>query len=507
MIFDRPSAHDVTAEDIKDLLRDGQRERSDLEFKQASDRDLPKHACAIANYGGGFILWGVQEDAEHRASGISAIPNSRDEAERAGQTIRDAITPRVDVEVATLTVDHCEIIIIQVLPSNAPHMVSKENHTDFYGRYNASTMRMHYDDIQQMFWAKREPDLEAPPPKELIDTTSGRISVSVGAEGVLEKEVQRIISENQAFALVAVAEGIQDHVTDTYAHRIIRQPLYDRRHGWLVADPEVPLDFRSGEWQQRRDPDSLTRLTPSGDLIFATALSGSVLCPWQDELDSVLWPLLYPNAIAEYCLSFAYALADVAATSKQTHILAKPLVLAGTSDLRLPLGAGGTKLFTVNCKDASPIINKESIGLTVAEGVMLGTPLRARTLAFDLLKQIYSFFGYNPSLIPFANYGEVRFGEPDDLTASSIRTYLRAKLMMPVQPPADDFENDGVWFGIEKPRGRQLFRVSHEFISDHHWSEAKLFELLDEYETGPKILAAQRGVQLLLSNEGIIRLP
>ncbi len=60
MIIDRATARDVTSEDIRALIEHRVTEQNDLKFKAEAERDLLKTACGVANYGGGFILWGIR---------------------------------------------------------------------------------------------------------------------------------------------------------------------------------------------------------------------------------------------------------------------------------------------------------------------------------------------------------------------------------------------------------------------------------------------------------------
>ena len=219
-------------------------------------------------------------------------------------------------------------------------------------------------------------------------------------------------------------------------------------------------------------------------------------------------PRLYPNALVEYCLSFAYLLADIIASSRPAKLLIVPMIIAGDIQLKLPLGEGGSIWFNAQVSDARTIINANSVGLPIPEAVAPGRPILSRNIAFRMASQVYSFFGYNPRQVAFASRDEVTV-EPDADTAAliSLRTYLRDTLLAEISPPHEDFARGSFMFAIELANARHVFWVSEEFVSDHHWEEVKLFALLDSLRLPDVLRASNETDKLLLSNDGIVHLP
>ena len=192
MIIDRTSARDVTVDDIRNLIDTQAREENALEFKEEyHSGSVLKAACAIANFGGGFIVVGIMEDDSHRACGLRTVANIERVEESARQVLRDSLSPRPVIEVVSLSVDSFEVLVIRVSPESPPHMVSSGKSTDFFNRYDATSDHMRYEEIAERFRAKYEASgflSSYKRPSVTIDSTAGRTSVSLGTEGFYKND-------------------------------------------------------------------------------------------------------------------------------------------------------------------------------------------------------------------------------------------------------------------------------------------------------------------------------
>jgi hypothetical protein len=508
MITDRTTARDVTADDIRDLIARNVEEESALEFKESVEpKDLLKAACAIANFGGGFIVIGIHEE-NSRADKLVGLVNSDRVTESAQQMIRDGISPRPVFEVAKLTVDSADVVVVRVAPQNPPHMVSKDKHTDFYMRYATTSDRMRYEEIEQRFRDKHDSgDVTAlvQTPRATIESTLGRIDVTLGAQGAMEASIKNIAaSGTPMFALISVSDTSQGSIANEEATRIFREPIYHRDGGWTVTKPQLPVEHLGGIWEQRYGPGAVTSLNPSGDVAFFKAVDDA-LCHRQHPAAFAIAPSLYPNAVIEYCLSFAYMLTDVAATTRPQTVLVVPAIYAGDTTLTLPLGEGDTIWSDAQRASANTLIGKKQVALPIPITVTPGEPMLSRELAFNIASQVYSFFGYQPRQVPFSYNNEVTF-EPDAHAAVlfSIRAYLRGTLMVSVEPPREDFDRSAFMFAVHFVSGRRVFWVSEEFIYDHHWPERQLFELLSSWDVAEKLQNMGPKQRLALTTKGFV---
>ena len=459
-----------------------------------------KAACAIANFGGGFIVVGIEEDGNNRAKAIKHVPNGQSTADSVRQSLRDGISPRPVFEVSVLSVDALDVIVVRISPRNSPHMVSKDKRTDFYGRYDATSERMRYEEIEERFRDKHRVSetLDYQTPSVILESTIGRTSVSQGTEGFLRDTTAKIVgSGGPALAIVAASEGMVGSVTSKTATEVFREPLYSRHDGWLVAHPQAEVVSRLAGWEQPY-PGNVTRITSSGDVVFIASVDGP-LCRDPDQL--------YPYAVAEYCVSFSYLLADLVASSRPVKLLITPILAAQTRRLRLPLGEPGSIWFDAQ-KSSANSITGNSVGVPIVEQVPNGRPLLSRRLAFQIAKQIYEFFSYSPEKVAFAYNDEVTV-EPDAITATliSVRAYLRDSLLTHIEPPHEDKLRRTFSMGFELNGARHILWVSDMFLRTHHWDEKRLFQHLDSIKLMDKVRASGKDDKLLLGTDGVVPFP
>jgi len=507
MITDRLYARDVTEQDILDLIATKQRELNDLEYKLAADADLLKAACGIANAGGGFILIGMDEDAKHQASGVVHIENSGNVVESVRQRARDGLSPRPVIEVVPLTVETADIVVARISPQNPPHMVSQDKRSDFYGRYDATTERMRYEEIEQRFRDKFETGQIVAPetPVSFVETIGGRVSVSLGAKTALESYVERTrAAEEPALAIIAVSEGGTNAVTEERAFQLFEEPLYSRKAGWVVAHPSLEVSRENGIWIQRYGPASTTTVNPSADLIFLKPVD-DVLCWRQDQKDFERSPRIYPNALLEYCLSFAYLIADAAATTLPRGILLTA-VMANAAGVRLPLGEGGSVWFDTPLEPPKAL-NSDFVVSPVIE-ISGRSTVYSRHLAYNLAAQIYSFFGYLEKQIAFASEGEIIVeSDPSIATLTSLRAFFQGAVHLRFGPPYRDHSRGSFWFNTVVKAKDYRLGVSDEFVYDHAWTESKLFKLLETLDLPSAIEKFAPDRAIMLTDDGLKLVP
>lgn len=504
MLSERSSAHDVTADDIRLLLSDGQRELNELEYKSIppEPRALLKEACAIANFGGGFILVGIDEQ-DSRAKDLRHIEKVESAVDSIRQTLRDGLTPRPVIEAVPLSVEGCDIIVIRLAPQNGPHMISRDKRTDFLGRYDNTSDFMRYDEIERAFRDKlADPDTSPGTAQATLETVAGRIDVSLGSKGALDKALQDLSALQQsALSIVAISDGNYGSISETDADRILTNPIYSRQGGWLAARSSLPISRSIEGWVQRLGDSSVISLGGSGDLLFTKAIDPS-LCHRQEQIAFELAPRIYPNAIVEYCLSFMYTLADVAAVTKPEKILVAA-VMTNASHAGLPRGEGGSIWVD------APSEPLPTVGADVARSNVLAvklqhsTPMRVRHEAHRLLGQIYGFFGYLERYVPFSTAGEVSFqADSDPGKLAALRAYLQTRLNSRLEGPSQDFERGTVRFAFYHNSRRRIVAISEEFLDDWSGSETSLFANLGSVNFAKLLASPAEDGQLLITPEG-----
>ena len=91
-----------TVERVEALVADSTAERSDLEFKERPDRSATttKPWAALANSGGGSVVYGIREDELSRA--VAAQPIELDGLRERFQQLNESIDPPVDLSIEVL---------------------------------------------------------------------------------------------------------------------------------------------------------------------------------------------------------------------------------------------------------------------------------------------------------------------------------------------------------------------------------------------------------------------
>jgi hypothetical protein len=385
-------------------------------------------------------------------------------------------------------------------------MVSADKRSDFYNRYDATSERMRYEQIEQRFrdefYQGQIPITDFP--RSSLETLSGRREVLAGTGDALLRYTTKFIDSKQPFfGLIAVQENFANAITESTARVIFSEPSYARKGGWTFIHTSLPLRPLGGEWEQDYGESGRTYLNVSGDFVFQKAVD-EVLCWRQNKTDFDRQPRLYSNALIEYCLSFMYSVADIASIMKPKRSFVKPVLVLGERGAALPIGEGGTVWF--DAPATAPHVLQGS-GSTPPLVIEVKRPLRVRRLAFALASQIYALFGYKESLVAFSDRCSLTFEtSTDESTLSAVRSYLRGLITYDVEYASFDHSRDIHWFRIRPSLDSQEFNLigfSEEFVADYGTNEDKLFSMLDGLEISANLLNSTLQHRLIVKTTGL----
>lgn len=158
MIFNGKSLHELNTDDFEHLIINQIPEGPDLEYKEvaysgrADDiREMLRDVISIANANGGYLILGIREDEFGRAQAIIPFGNLHEKVQSILQVCVDGISERIiglEVKAFEFSTD-IGIIVIHIPTSNhRPHMVTRENRTDFYRRYETHKRSMTLEEIR-----------------------------------------------------------------------------------------------------------------------------------------------------------------------------------------------------------------------------------------------------------------------------------------------------------------------------------------------------------------------
>ena len=169
MAFENRELADIREQDIVQLVEvDRWPEDERLDYKEAlpggstsEKKDFLRDVCALANAGGGHIIYGVREERgpDGRGNGVPeeicglGTANPDTEKMRLMSMIAQGLEPRLHgAGVQALQVRGELVIILHVPRSwNSPHMVTFEQDSRFYLRHGTQKMRMNVGQVRDAF--------------------------------------------------------------------------------------------------------------------------------------------------------------------------------------------------------------------------------------------------------------------------------------------------------------------------------------------------------------------
>jgi len=167
MVFQGQKLSDIREQHLERLVNDQVQERDTIEYKKEmygqSDeekREMLKDITSMANYHGGYLIIGVEEDNEGIPTGIFGI-EAGNHVERITNSCLDNIDKRiVGLEVEDVSLSNGKSVVVISIPEsiNAPHMVTFKGLNQFWKRHGRQKDRMTIDEIGEAF-DKRLSDL------------------------------------------------------------------------------------------------------------------------------------------------------------------------------------------------------------------------------------------------------------------------------------------------------------------------------------------------------------
>lgn len=152
---------DLTNELLDEAVTQGVAETDDLDWKKAfpttklAHSDVPKDIAAMANRGGGMIIYGVDEDQRKATERVTVTDFGENEERTYRSVAVTAITPPVfGLDIRRLGGDPAAVAVIVPASVDGPHLIYKN---DYFGapiRNDADTVWMKERQIEAMYKAR-----------------------------------------------------------------------------------------------------------------------------------------------------------------------------------------------------------------------------------------------------------------------------------------------------------------------------------------------------------------
>jgi hypothetical protein len=152
---------DLTGDDLRALVDNGAQEGKTLEYKRdlpgGSDeqkREFLADVSSFANAGGGYIVFGIEEDGGQAKSVVGVKIEDLDrERLRLEGILRSGLEPRLPaVEIRAVPCGERLCLVIHVAKSwSAPHRVTFREHSKFYSRTSAGKYPLDVQELRLAF--------------------------------------------------------------------------------------------------------------------------------------------------------------------------------------------------------------------------------------------------------------------------------------------------------------------------------------------------------------------
>lgn len=442
MIFDGKPIDDISDEEIDKLVNEHISERQHLEFKSTlnhqddSDRlELLRDIVSLANAGGGYLIIGIRDDGKGHAQRYE--PDMIGDTQRIKQAINslclEHIRDRIDgLEIRLRTVRRNPLVFVRIPTSiRIPHMVTFQNHTDFYTRYEDGKREMTLSEIREAFnrefialrLSRIESQLQtivrtAAPPQQVkreeeIQEGIAPRFLSIEDGNILADETFRRFSKEvggQPLFRVSVTPTSPKvdliDVDSEPMRTLINNPPGSRRAGWNMEATYGQIKrFADGIRRGDRDEEYLELLS-NCHMEFWTPLNEN-FCWRQSPEEFNRRPRLYPYPVVEYPTTFLRlyrAVVDSLITSNDFIVDLCYLNLTGyilAPDAPNEIGFMSADTYSKPFEDKHLRVPRKTIKIDFDPD----------QTAYELIRTVYAAFGFDESAIPFFT-GEGRFDFP-----------------------------------------------------------------------------------------------
>lgn len=424
MIFGGRPIAQITESELTSLIGN-QEENQWIDFKQKAydveDKwEICKDVTAMANTDGGYILIGVSEENKV-AKGFFPVSD----ADRIAQSINGICLQHIDPRIRNLDVGpkslqwngtDIKLVIIRIPPSGTrPHSFTWKGSTNFVKRYGDNTREYPISELVQDLL-----ELHYPPIMGQIDGKldailrnmgqARRSSMSPQDNALEQKDVgdllhlmnlrfQKATSGNPYYRILAVPERLDSEAVSTRDNHI-RTLLYnppDRRYGNFGLAGFQEISFTAEGISAPDTSRGGMTLLGNGFIEVRCPLSGSSQFQWRRnefEISTTWW--LYPHVVCEFPVTFLRLVKEIYAYSginsslliQQEYYNLKGFTLIGGHPAStlfglLPIGQGVYG-------QPQPIISKRTVNPDFVPD----------HVAYDLVKEVYAYFGLNYGDIP-----------------------------------------------------------------------------------------------------------
>lgn len=390
-------------------------ESLNLDWKETynfnSKLSILKDIVSLANASGGYIIVGIREDV---GKNLSYVPLTSQHAESLRCMIRDVcndhIEERIDgLEISQRDVSGCLLLLIRVPQSaRAPHMITFENRTLFFKRFQDGNREMSLSEIRRAFnedfTSSKLASLEmlmrrvnSLPNEQILERRDwGDITDGKTLSRHAREHFERLFGVIPSFYMSAVpAHSIESTLDFEKIRSLFLQPSGSRYGGWNMS---LPSDFRANSAELIRGEEKNCQLTlmNNGLLEFQADLV-SLFCFGQIRQEPVALPRLYPYPVVEIPVTFLRLYSEISTVLNLNEC-----------DVIINLEFYNLRGFalTPDRPGAPGFDSQNAISKPYEDRILLITRKvksleNTDFLAYEILKELYAAFRFSEQRIPF----------------------------------------------------------------------------------------------------------
>lgn len=424
MYFNNKKINEITEEDILNLIGNV-REDQWVDFKQQAYKfkneedqfEILKDITAFANAEGGHLLIGVSEKNEI-ATGFFNIDNYQKIIKSIRYICLNYIEPRIsNLEIKPFPISwekkELTIIIIHVPPSNLkPHSIKWNNSTIFVKRYQDHIRDLPVSELGQLFAINFHPPIVEEINERLkaleinnrefrrkqIDEKYDALDLGDSKEliNLMDNRFTKTIQDSPYYRIFVVPERLSDLIPteDERIHKLLREPTGVRPNGFNFRGLKKISPTSEGIYGEGKVSTQELIVLRNGYVELRCSLKNSHF-QWRRQETGIHdseW--LYPYAVSEYPYSFLKLVVQLFSeigNSSDLHIRQEYRNIEGYI---LASGHPKDMFFGGNIN----IFEKES---AIGRKLKLSSNFNPDEITFNLVKELYFYFNFDESAIPF----------------------------------------------------------------------------------------------------------
>lgn len=436
MAFEDLSLEEISTDDLKNLI--GTTETSRLDFKReyasgdSENRKIARDVAAFANAEGGYLVIGIEEDNDHRASQFVSLDSPAAMAER----IRDVCAANIEkkllgIQFRIIEVDEKSILLVRVPDEEPkPHWVREPNEkVSFPRRVGDANQTMTMEEVREAILGDRSlrkleqidgliRSIQQEPrilPQTLSFEALSNLTDELQLKQLLDTSFEKQIDGKACFRITCcptlIPLGAPLYEQSARLLELLRNPPRRRQGGWDIKPSGKSATDEIGLHATNEPKAGGLRLLWNGYAEYWCETQTDLFQWTYAQIKQPRHFILDPRAIIEpiVCMAdLAREIASLIGKLNSFNLRAEFWNCSGAKLIKYWPESAHHRIALSTVIDGSP----EQIGIGVLEGpricippVRLDIEVLDDSAAKSLTTSIYKAFGHHDARVPYFDNG------------------------------------------------------------------------------------------------------